>query len=98
MTCCVGSSHYSYHPAKFVDIAPFESQDKNIFDLSRDHLTDVSHDFVGRIPFDKPPPYQFSTPYPLIPTSESGDIMFTTISKCHLTLRVGSSHPKPPLC
>ena len=96
MTCCVGSSHYSYHPAKFVDIAP--SQDKNIFYLSRDHLTDVSHDFVGRIPYDKPPPYPLSTPYPLIRTSKSGDIMFTTISKCHLTLRVGSSHPKPPLC
>ena len=28
MTCCVGSSHSSYHPAKFVGLACCESEDK----------------------------------------------------------------------
>ena len=28
MTCWVGSSHSSYHPAKFVDLTPCESKDK----------------------------------------------------------------------
>ena len=28
MTCCVGSSHSSHHPAKFVDLAPCESEEK----------------------------------------------------------------------
>ena len=27
MTCWVGSSHSSHHPAKFVGLAPFESED-----------------------------------------------------------------------
>ena len=45
MTCWVGSFHSSHYPAKFVDFAPCERQ--NIFDLSRDHTTEVSRDFVG---------------------------------------------------
>ena len=28
MTCWVGSSHSSHHPAKFVDLGPCESEDK----------------------------------------------------------------------
>ena len=87
MTCWLGSSHSSHHPAKFVDFVPCERKDKiflifhvttqlkchlnlcmdfphpkstpysalrkwryNIFDLSRDHVVNVSRDFVGEIP------------------------------------------------
>ena len=47
MTCWVGSSpHSTHHPAKFVDLVPFESED-NIFDLPCDHTIEVSRDFVG---------------------------------------------------
>ena len=49
MTCWVGSSHSSHYPAKFVDLVPCESED-NIFDLSRDHTTEVSRDFMGGFP------------------------------------------------
>ena len=42
----MGSYHsYSYDSAKFVGFAPGESEDK-IF-LSRDHVVDVSRDFVS---------------------------------------------------
>ena len=60
MTCWVGSSHSSHHPAKFVDLA-----------------------------------FGVHTLY------ESGNITFficqvTTMSKCHVTLWVGSPHLKTP--
>ena len=28
MRCCVGSSHSSHHPAKFIDLVTSESEDK----------------------------------------------------------------------
>ena len=56
MTCWVGSSHSSHHPAKSVDLVPCEKEDKtfliyyNIFDLLRDHVVKASRDFVGEVP------------------------------------------------
>ena len=46
----MGSSHSSYHLAKFVGLAPCESKDEIIFDLPRDHLIDLSRDFAGEVP------------------------------------------------
>ena len=45
----MGSSNSSYQPAKFVGLAPCESEDKMFFDLSSDHLIDMSRDFVGGV-------------------------------------------------
>ena len=44
----MGCSHPSHHPAKFMDLVPYESEDK-IF-LSRDHLIEVSRDFLRGVP------------------------------------------------
>ena len=51
MTCWVGSSHSSHHPAKFVDLVPCESEDKiflicNVITQLKCHVTlwvDFSH-------------------------------------------------------
>ena len=43
------SSHSSHHPAKFVDLVTCESKNK-IFDLLRDHIIEVSRDFVAGVP------------------------------------------------
>ena len=43
MTCLVGSSHSSHHPAKFMDLVPCESEDK-IFLIC--HVTTQSKCYV----------------------------------------------------
>ena len=43
------SSHSSHHAAKFVDLVTCESKNK-IFDLLRDHIIEVSRDFLAGVP------------------------------------------------
>ena len=47
ITCLVGSSHSSHHPAESVDLAPCESEDK-IFDLPCDYTIEVSLTWLCR--------------------------------------------------
>ena len=122
----------SHQPAKFGVHRPCKSKDIKLFDLSRDHVVDVSWattlqrlGSVGLVkveiycfwfatwPRDRcvtrfckwDPiilshyPAQFGVHRPC----ESGDITFfichvTVISKCRVTLWVGSPHPKSPHC
>ena len=97
MTCWVGSSHSSHHPAKFIDLLTCESED--IFYLSRYYTIEVSHDFVGGVPS-----FLVTT---LLSLGSMGvvelEICFfnchvTTVSKYHVTLLVESPHPKSPPC
>ena len=95
MTCWVGSSYSSRHPAKFVDLVPCENEDK-IFLMSRDHAIEVSREFVGEVPSSKVTTL-LSLPY------ESGNMTLfichvTTISKCHVNFWMEPIHPKLPPC
>ena len=56
MTCWVGSSHSSHHPAKSVDLAPCESEDKILLTC---HVTTILKCHVTswvRFPHPKLPP------------------------------------------
>ena len=89
MTCWVGSSHSSLHPAKFVDLVPCESEDKiflicHVTTQLRCHVTLWLTSLIHTL-------------------YESGNITLficqvTTMLKCHVTLLVGSPHPKTAPC
>ena len=132
----------SHQPAKFGVHRPCKSKDIKFFDLSRDHVVDVSCDFVHEIssswattlqslgsagivkveiycfwfvtwPRDRCVTWfcrwdpiilsHYPAKFGVHRPRESGDITFfichvTVISKCHMTLWVGSPHPKSPPC
>ena len=49
MTCWVGSSHSSHQSAKYLGLAPCESEDKIFLGVSRDRMIEVSRTFVGGV-------------------------------------------------
>ena len=99
MTCWVGSPHSSYHPAKFVVIAPCESKDK-IFLICHVITWSICYVLCGWGPFilsHHPAKFGIHRPW------ESGDLTslichVTTWWICYVTLWVGSLHPKSPSC
>ena len=101
MACCVGSSYsYNYHSAKFAGLAPCEIEDKNVFDLSHEHLIDMSREFLGGGSLILS---NYLAKFMVHRPCESGIITVfichaTTISNCHVTLWVGFSHPKSLPC
>ena len=50
MTSWVGSSHSIHESAKFLSLAPCESEDKIFLGVSRDCMIEVSRTFVGGVP------------------------------------------------
>ena len=132
----------SHQPAKFGVHRPCKSKDIKFFDLSRDHVVDVSCDFVHEIssswatilhslgsvglvkveihcfwlvtwPRDRCVTWfciwdpiilsHYPAKFGVHKPCESGDITFficyvTVILKCHVTLWMGSPHPKSPPC
>ena len=87
----------SEHPTKFCGPWSLWMWRPNFFDLSRDHMNDVSRDFrLGFLILSC-----HSAKFGVHKPCESGDITFlichvTTISKCHVTLWVGSPLFKSP--
>ena len=84
----------SYQLAKFGVHRPCESR-YNVFDLSRDHMVDVTWHCSWGVLILSHQPAKFRVHRPC----ESGDLTFfihhvTTISKCLVTLWVGFPYPK----
>ena len=97
MICWLGSSHSSYHPAKFAGLAPCKDE---IFLVC--HMTTwlIFPWLCGWGPFilsHHPATFGVHRPF------ESGNVttlicLVTTWSICYLTLWLGSLHPKSPSC
>ena len=71
-----------------------------MLELSREQVVDVSRHFVG---WGSLIQSHHTHKFGVHRSCESGDIPFfichvTTISKSHMTLQVGFSHPKSPPC
>ena len=91
-----GSSQSSHHTAKFVDLVPFENEDKYFWFVTWPHDWTITWlcGWIFLILSHHPAKFGVHT------LDERRNIMsficqVTTMSKCHVTLWVGSPHPRP---